>query len=147
MGWVGGLACGGFEPKPAVTLSWLAVITVGCASCGKPGLREQILGSWVTTNGVLRFDLDGACSSYFSNRAGIWAFDGKWELKAKVVVLTTSKSNGVPCLDRTRLAIVRADGHELVYMIGGQTFFYTRQAPAARARDRFLEPNHGTKKH
>lgn len=106
---------------------------------GDEKLRRTITGTWTReNNGVLTLASDGSFSSGWTNFDSkvAWTYEGQWEITNRVCVMTVTKSHAwnttnsaeaVGSVDRVR--IVRADGHELVWIWGpnGQTISFTRR--------------------
>src|SRR5437868_1173164 len=101
------------------------------AGCGQreAALRQKIMGTWELTNvhGVITIAPDGSILSRFTGSTQSWMFEGTWQLKNDQIVITTTKSNSMPFRDVASARIIRADGHELVYDLSGQTISLIRK--------------------
>ncbi len=111
----------------AALLSLLLAI-VGCGQ-RDTALRQKITGTWGLTNGygVVAIAPDGSFLSRFTGGTQLWTYEGTWRLKDGQIVITTTKSNSIPCSDVMLARIIRADGHELVYDLSGQTISLSRK--------------------
>ena len=101
------------------------------AGCGQrdAALRQKIAGTWELTNGhgVITIASDGSMFSRFTGSTQSWTYEGTWQLRDDQIVITTTKSNSMPCRDVASARIIRADGHELVYDLSGQTISLSRK--------------------
>ena len=101
------------------------------AGCGQrdAALRQKIAGTWELTNGrgVITIAPDGSILSRFTGGTQSWTFEGTWRLKDDQIVITTTKSNSMTCRDVASARITRANGHELVYDLHGQTISLSRK--------------------
>ena len=101
------------------------------AGCGQrqAALRQKITGTWGLTNGhgTITIASDGSMISHFAANTQTWTYEGTWQLKDDQIVITTTKSNSVPCREASSARIIRADGHELVYDLSGQMISLSRK--------------------
>ena len=113
--------------KFALLLAALVAI-VGCGQRDS-ALRQKITGTWGLTNGlgVITIAADGSLLFRFTGSTQSWTYEGTWQLKDGQIVITTTKSNSIPCSDVMLARIIRADGHELVYDLSGQTISLSRK--------------------
>jgi hypothetical protein len=104
------------------------LISAGCGQ-REAALRQKITGAWELTNGLGRvtFASDGSVVSHFTASTQAWTYEGTWQLKDDRIVITTTKSNSSPCSDVSMARIIRADSHELVYDLSGQTISLSRK--------------------
>lgn len=106
----------------------LILILSGCGR-RETTLAQKIAGNWELTNksGEITISADGGFLSQFTGRTQVWVFEGTWQVSDGVIVLTTTKSNSVPRRDVSLCRIIRADGHELIYELNGQTISLSRK--------------------
>lgn len=104
------------------------LFAVGCGQ-HDASLRQRITGTWGLTNGhgVITIAPDGSMLSRFTGSTQSWTYEGTWQLKGGQIEITTTKSNSIPCSDVMLARIIRADGHELVYDLSGQTISLSRK--------------------
>lgn len=111
-----------------VLLLPLIFILTGCGR-REATLQRKLVGTWELTNksGVITMSADGSFLSQFTGRTQVWVYEGTWQIRDGVIVVTTKKSNSVPRSDVNLCRIIRADGHELIYDLSGQTISLSRK--------------------
>lgn len=112
-----------------ILLAWIALslLVVGCGNADKR-LHQKISGTWTLGSvGIVSFGADGKCLSTMNNKTQQWRYEGRWAVKDGALYVRTTRSNSVPVNEIICLKVVRADGAELVYEMGGQKMVLKRK--------------------
>jgi hypothetical protein len=107
----------------------LVLVGAGCQR-RETAVRQRITGTWeLTTNGHGEITLaqDGSLRSRFTGGTQAWNYEGTWHVEDDRIVFTTIRSNSMPCHAVMACRILRADGHDLVYDLNGQTIALSRK--------------------
>ena len=109
----------------------LLILSTLLAACDRreAGLRQKLTGSWALTNGtgVITLAPDGSLRSRFTGRTQALAFEGTWQLRDDVLIVSGVKSNGVLQVGETRCKILHLEGGDLVWESGGQSIHLIRK--------------------
>lgn len=112
---------------------FLIGVVSASVACGQTVSRKSLVGTWCAPNNFVKFAEDGTVESGFTNRTHVLIFEGRWLTRDNTLVLTTTKSNGVPCHDVSNFKVIRADGNHLVYSIDGQTMTFIRKGAESKS--------------
>ena len=107
----------------------LSSILTACAKRDTK-LAREIRGTWSHGAHAIAMTPDGSFSESFSSKSGTNIFDGTWQVSDGFLIFTVTNASGThpgtAIGSEERYKIIRADAHQLVYEMNGQTITLNR---------------------